>query len=48
MTSTPMMVIIGLLEKILALKVTMEKKMKDQKESFQKAGIIVYSYARMC
>ena len=48
MTSTSMMVIIGLLEKISASKAATEKKVKDQKESLQKAGLILYPYARTC
>lgn len=48
MTSTLMMVIIGLLEKISASKAATEKKVKDQKESLQKAGLILYPYARTC
>jgi len=48
MTSTSMMAIVGLLEKILTSKATEEKKVKDQKESFQKVSVIVHSYARTC
>ena len=47
MTSTSMMVLVGLLEKILTSKATAEKRVKDQKESSQKVGGIVYSYARI-
>ena len=40
--------IIGLLEKISASKAATEKKVKDQKESLQKAGLVLYPYARTC
>ena len=44
MTSTPMMAVVGFLEKIVASKAAADKRTKDQKEYLNKVCAIVCSY----